>query len=106
MNKQIKLTKFEAEEIRYKIDVIIDSGSEMWESYKMTESELEDLRLKIQKGIVIILNEKEYILVKDEVKDLLTICECNYYSGFPEYKNDMIKLRKLYNKIDLALINP
>lgn len=101
-NKQVKLTDFESQNVQYKIEVLIDSGLEMWNDINFTRQELDSLCDKIKKGIVI-LNQKEYDLVREESQNLLDIANDNYYSGYPEYKTDVIKLRKLIKKLSLAL---
>jgi hypothetical protein len=102
MKYQVKLTKFEAEELGYKIEVLIDSGADMLDDIGYTESELENLDNRLIPGLFV-MDERDYNLIKEEAEDILNICESNYYAGFPEYKNAMIKLRKLVNKLSLAL---
>lgn len=96
---KVKFTSFEANEINYKIEVLIMSGHEMWDSIKMTKRELSELSDKIKVGIVK-LSEKEFKIVKEETENLLDIAETNLDAGFPEYKNDVLKLRKLMKKLD------
>jgi len=96
----MKLTPFAAEELRYKIGVLIDSGQEMFDSINHTEAELESLCNKITSKDEVSLDEWEYKLLKEESEDLLTIAETNLDAGFPEYLKDVRKLRKLVKKFE------
>lgn len=97
----MKLTPFEAEELRYKVGVLIDSGQEMFDSINRTESELEKLDAKITSKDEVALEDWERNLLKEEAEDLLTIAEINLDAGFPEYIKDVRKLKKLVNKFEV-----
>ena len=94
----MKLTKFEAEELGHKIEVIIDEP-EMWEG--RTGDELEALDKKLIPGEVS-LEEWELKLLKEEAEDALSAVEANFSAGFPEYRNDVRKLQALVKKLEAA----
>lgn len=95
---EIRLTQFEVEELEHKMEVILDE-EEMWEG--RSETELETLKGKIVKGNVS-LDAWEHTLLKEEAENLLDIAEHNLDGGFPEYRNDVRKLKALVGKFDLV----
>ena len=95
----MRFTKFEINELCYKLQVIIDSEDHMATIGK-TEEDFENLIKKVES------NSSDYEAwemkeLVEEAKDLLLIAETNYSAGFPEYYPDVRKLRKLNEKLEL-----
>ena len=93
----MKFTKFEQEELRHKLEVIIDS-EEWLEDVKRTEEDIQAIIKKVESNGD--FEEWELQLLAEEAENLLDIAETNYSAGFPEYLPDVRKLRKLNSKFE------
>ncbi len=95
----MKFTKFEKAELRYKLEVIIDS-EEWLQDVGRTEADIDALIKKVESNGD--FEEWEMKLLAEEAENLLDIAEQNLDAGFPEYKNDVRKLRKLNAKFEVV----
>lgn len=95
----MKFTKFEVEELAYKLGVIVDN-EEWLEDVNRTVEDIETIIKKIKSNGD--FEEWELKLLAEEAENLLDIAETNYSAGFPEYYPDVRKLRKLNEKFEIV----
>lgn len=93
----MKFTKFEKEELEYKLEIIRDE-EEMLQDIGKSEADIDALIEKVKVNSE--LDQWEIKLLEEEAENLLDIAEANYFSGFPEYLPDVRKLRKLNAKFE------
>lgn len=95
----MKLTKFEKEELVYKLEVMQDNEEYLAEINK-TEDDIAALIKKVESDADH-FEQWELKELREEAENLLDIAEANYSAGFPEYYPDVRKLRKLNEKLEL-----
>lgn len=95
----MKFTKWEAEELAYKLSVLMDE-EEYLESINKTEDDFATLIAKVKTGGE--FEEWEIKELSEEAENLLDIAEANSSAGFPEYDKDVRKLKKLVKKFEPA----
>ena len=95
----MKFTKFEKEELVFKLEIIRDE-EEMLQDLKKSEDDIDALIKRVKSDGN--LEGWELKLLAEEAENLLDIAEANYSDGFPEYYPAVRKLRKLNAKLEAA----